>query len=106
MKETVKELEKKLKELSDKSINFIKAMDALALIGFEDVEKKRKMIDDLRQMEHKVGEKRQNVIDAIGALQKVCTHTYPDGKSAFRGNGNDSHYSYEKCEICGKEEKC
>ncbi len=106
MKETVAELGKKLKELSSTSTNFIKAMDALALIKFEDTEKKRTMIDELRQMEYKVGKERQNVIDAISALQKCCTHKNPDGTSAFRDSGNDSHYSYEKCEICGYEQKC
>ncbi len=106
MKETVKELERKFEELSKTCLNLIKAMDALALIKFEDIEKKRTMIDELRQMEHKVGEERQIVLDAISALQKVCNHKYPDGKSAFINSGNDSHYSYEKCEICGKEEKC
>ena len=105
MKQTINELEKKLKELSDKSLNFTKAMDALALIGFEDAEKKRTMIDDLRQMEHKVDEKRQNVIDAISALQKCCTHVHPDGKTAFHYSGDDSHYTYERCDICGTEQK-
>jgi hypothetical protein len=106
MKETINELNKKFEILSTQSLNLIKAMDALALIKFEDTEKKRTMIDELRQMEHKIGKERQNVIDAISALQKVCTHTHPDGKSAFISSGNDSHYSYEKCSICGKEEKC
>jgi len=105
MKETVKELEKKFEELSKTCLNLSKAMDSIALVKFEDTEKKRTMIDELRQMEHKISEERQKVLDAISALQKVCSHTYPDGKLAFRYSGDDSHYSYEKCEICGIEEK-
>lgn len=106
MKETVLELNKKLKELSSTSTNFIKAMDALALIKFEDTEKKRTMIEELRQMERKVGEERQNVIDAISALQKVCSYKHSNGNDVFYSSDNDSHYSYVKCDICGKEEKC
>ena len=104
MKETIKELEKKLEELGNKSMNFIKAMDSLALIKFDDTEKKRTMINDLRDMYHKNEEDRQLVIDAISALQKVCTHKHPDGKDAYHYSGHDSHYSYEKCEFCGKEQ--
>jgi hypothetical protein len=105
MKETIKELEKKLEELSKTFMNFIKVMDNLALIKFDDTEKKRSMISDIRKMYHKTEEDRQLVIDAISALQKVCTHTNPDGSNAYHYNGNDSHYSYEKCDICGKEQK-
>ena len=79
MKETIKELEKKLEELGNKSMNFIKAMDSLALIKFDDTEKKRTMINDIRDMYHKNEEDRQLVIDAISALQKVSTHIHPDG---------------------------
>ena len=104
MKETIKELEKKLEELGNKSMNFIKAMDSLALIKFDDTEKKRTMINDIRDMYHKNEEDRQLVIDAISALQKVCTHKHPDGKDAYHYSGHDSHYSYEKCDICGKEQ--
>ena len=104
MKETIKELEKKLEELGNKSMNFIKAMDSLALIKFDDTEKKRTMINDIRDMYHKNEEDRQLVIDAISALQKVCTHKHPDGKDAYHYSGHDSHYSYEKCEFCGKEQ--
>jgi hypothetical protein len=106
MKETVDELNKKFEELSKTCLNLSKAMDSIALVKFEDTEKKRTMIEELRQMEHKISEERQIVLNAISALQKVCTHTRPDGKSAFYSSGNDSHYSYEKCDICGKEEKC
>ena len=106
MKETVTELEKKLEILGEQCTNFIKAMDSLALIKFDNIEKKRRMIEDVRQMYHETENHKQLVIDAIGALQKVCDHKYPDGKSAFRDSGNDSHYSYEKCEICGYQEKC
>ena len=84
MKETIKELEKKLEELGNKSMNFIKAMDSLALIKFDDTEKKRTMINDIRDMYHKNEEDRQLVIDAISALQKVCTHKHPDGKDAYQ----------------------
>jgi hypothetical protein len=106
MKETVAELNKKFEEISKQSLNLIKAMDSLSIIKFEDIEKKRTMIDSLRQMEHKVSEERQNIIDAISALQKVCVHKLSNGADAFHSSGHDSHYSYEKCEICGKEEKC
>jgi hypothetical protein len=106
MKETVDELNKKFEELSKTSLNLSKAMDSIALVKFEDTEKKRTMIDELRQMHNVIIEDRQKVLNAISALQKVCTHKTPDGKDAFRSSGNDSHYSYEKCEICGKEEKC
>lgn len=106
MKETMIELNKKFEELSKQSLNLIKAMDSLALIKFDDTEKKRTMIEELRQMNYKVYGERQKIIDAINALQKVCEHQLSNGKSAFRSNGNDSHYSYEKCEICGYEEKC
>ena len=106
MIKVIEELKKKLEILSEQCTNFVKAMDSLALIKFDNPEKKRKMIEDVRQMYQKAEEHRQLVIDAIGALQKVCDHKYPDGKSAFRDSGNDSHYSYEKCEICGYQEKC
>jgi hypothetical protein len=106
MKETVSELKKKLEVLTEQCTNFIKAMDSLALIKFDNTEKKRKMIEDVRQMYHKAEEHRQLVIDAISALQKLCDHKYQDGKSAFRDSGNDSHYSYKKCEICGYEGRC
>lgn len=105
MTKIVRELEEKFEGLSKQSLNLIKAMDALALIKFEDTEKKRTMIEELRQMEHKIGEERQNVLDAISALQKVCTHKLGDGSNAFRDSGNDSHYSYEKCCLCNKEQK-
>jgi|ERR1035437_8766286 hypothetical protein len=104
MKETVDELNKKLTELSEKCNNIDKAMNSLALIKFEDKEKKRLMINDLRTISHKGEENRQLVIDAISALQKVCTHKHPDGKDAYRYSGHDSHYSYEKCDFCGKEQ--
>jgi uncharacterized protein YoxC len=106
MIEIIEELKKRLKEVSSTSTNLIKAIDALALVKFEDTEKKRSMIDDIRQMYHKVEEERQKVIDAISALQEVCTHTDADGKSAFRDSGHNSHYSYEKCELCGYEGRC
>jgi hypothetical protein len=106
MKETVTELEKKLKILSEQCTNFIKAMDCLALIKFDNTEKKRKMIEDVRQMYHETEEHRQLVMNAIDAFQKICDHKYPDGKTAFKSSGHDSHYSYDKCEICGKEIKC
>ena len=50
MKETIKELEKKLEELGNKSMNFIKAMDSLALIKFDDTEKKRSIEDENRRI--------------------------------------------------------
>lgn len=56
MKETIGELEKKLEELSNKSMNFIKAMDSLALIKFDNTEKKRSVISDIRDMYHKAEE--------------------------------------------------
>jgi len=104
MKETIGELEKKLEELSNKSMNFIKAMDSLALIKFDNTEKKRSVISDIRDMYHKAEEERQLVIDAISALRKVCTHVNPDGSNAYHYSGHDSHYSYERCDICGKEQ--
>jgi Holliday junction resolvasome RuvABC DNA-binding subunit len=104
MKETINELEKKLTELSEKCGHIDKAMNSIALIDFEDKEKKRSMIDDLRQLGYKFNKERQNVIDAISALQKVCTHTNPDGSNAYHYCGHDSHYSYERCDICGKEQ--
>jgi hypothetical protein len=104
MKETIIELNKKLEEFSEKCNNIDKAMNSFALIDFKDKEKKRSMIDDLRTISHKAEEDRQLVIDAISALQKVCTHTNPDGSNAYRYNGHDSHYSYEKCDFCGKEQ--
>ena len=104
MKETVKELNEKFKQLSEKYSYIDKAMDNLSLIDFDDHEKKRSMIDDLRQKGKKIQTERQNILNALTALEKICTHINPDGKSAFHGSGNDSHYSYEKCEICGKEE--
>lgn len=106
MKETVTELNKRFEELSKKCSNYEKAVVSLVVIEFEDHEKKRSMIDDIRQLVRKTSKERQAVLDAIDALQKVCEHTFPDGKSAFCDNGNDSHYSYQKCEICGINEKC
>lgn len=100
MTKIVRELEDKFEELSKQSLNLIKAMDALALIKFEDTEKKRTTIEELRQMKNKVGEERQNVIDA---LQKVCTHKLGDGSTAFRSSNHDS---YERCCLCNKERSC
>jgi len=106
MKETIEELNKRLEELSKKCANLEKAVVSLVMIEFEDHEKKRSMIDDIRQMVRKTSKEKQAVIDAINALQKVCSHTRPDGKSALVDCGNDSHYSYEKCDICGRIERC
>ena len=104
MIKVIEELKKKLEILSEQCTNFVKAMDSLALIKFDNTEKKRKMIEDVRQMYQKAEEHRQLVIDAIGALQKVCTHTNPDGSNAYHYSGHDSHYSYERCDICGKKQ--
>ena len=105
MKETIVELGKRLEELSEKCNNIDKAMNSLALIDFNDKEKKRSMIDDLRQLGYKFNKKRENVIDAISALQKVCDHIYPNGNNAYHYCGHDSHHSYEKCDFCGKEQQ-
>jgi hypothetical protein len=32
----------------------------------------------------------------------MCTHTHPDGRIALVYHGNDSHYDYDKCELCGE----
>lgn len=37
----------------------------------------------------------QAIERAITALQAVCIHEW-------KPNGNDSHYDYEKCDICQK----
>ena len=44
MIEIIEELKKRLKEVSSTSTNLIKAIDALALVKFEDTEKKRSMM--------------------------------------------------------------
>ena len=54
MTKIVRELEDKFEELSKQSLNLIKAMDALALIKFEDTEKKRTTIEELRQMKFRL----------------------------------------------------
>ena len=104
MKETIIELNKKLEDLGKKYLHFDKAMDAMAEL--DNFEGKREMIDRIRTMRNKCGDQKQAVLDAISALQQVCEHRLADGSSAYKSSGNDSHYSYEKCEICGDEIKC
>jgi ferritin len=103
MKNTVIELNKKFEIISEKNLQCDKAMDALAKL--DEFEGKRKMIDEIRQIRNKYFEERQTIMDAITALRKVCEHKNDNGTDAFINSGSDSHYSYEKCGICGKTEK-
>ena len=105
MKDTINQLEIKFKELSEKSKRLDDAMDAMTVVDFDEVDTKRQLIDNIRKQLNKAQKQRQAVLDAISALQEVCEHQNSDGSSAFRHSGNDSHYSYEKCGICGKEIK-
>ena len=60
-----------------------------------------KLLKEKKELEKKI-----NLIDdAVDAFQKVCDHKHPDGSDAFDISGNDSHYTYYKCEICGYEIK-
>ena len=107
MKETVIELQKKLDDLTEKWANIDKASEALEKIGGADFfVTKRIVLEELRTKSKELSNERQSVITAIGALQKVCSHKNPDGSSAFRGSGHDSHYSYCTCDICAYETKC
>jgi len=101
MKEIIKKLEKRFEELSEKYVNVLKAMDSISLVDFDDHEQKRRIIEDLRQKHQNFGEEKQNLLNAIRALRKVCTHTNPDGSNAYCKTNNN----YAKCEICGKEIK-
>lgn len=103
MKEVIKELNQKYEKVNETRMNFERAIDALAKIN--DFEGKREMIDKIRTMRDIVDKERDDIWKAISALQKVCNHKKPDGSDAYTYNGHDSHYNYEKCTICGHEEK-
>jgi aspartate ammonia-lyase len=103
MREVISELTKRQIECRETSTHLIEAMDALAVIRFEDVEKKRQMIEELRQMNYAVTGEGQKVLDAIHALRDVCKHTLENGDSAFTETIEEMGYRYAKCEICGKE---
>lgn len=102
MKEVIEELDKKFKEYCDIERDYQAAMDALSHLEFNN---KIVVIDDLRQRRNATDEKMKEYYQAILALRKVCPHKLPDGNSAYRYTGNDSHYDYEKCIICGDEIK-
>lgn len=102
MKKTIEELNRNFAKYRGLSIDHKKAIDSLATL---EIENKSSVIDELRKKAKAAEDKAMEFMHAVAALQKVCTHNNPDGTSAFRSSGNDSHYSYEKCEICGYEIK-
>lgn len=62
-------------------------------------------IKHLQEKEKATREVLNRITEAINALQNVCDHKNPDGSGAFEYEGNDSHYDYVICSICGKTEK-
>jgi uncharacterized coiled-coil DUF342 family protein len=102
MKEIIDELEKKFKEYCNLENDYQKAMDMLAHLDFDN---KSNVIDDLREKRNNVDTRMHEYFNAIQALRKVCPHTNSEGGTAFHHSGHDSHYSYEKCGICGEERK-
>jgi len=102
MKETINELSKKADELCKTETMYRTAMDAMATV---DIPSKREAIEELRKKRKEASDQLENVRKAIRALQEVCTHVTPEGRNAFRYSGNDSHYTYETCDICGTEQK-
>ena len=102
MKKTIQELNENFKKYRELSIKHKDAMNALATL---EIENKASVIDELRKKAKAAEDKATEYREAVYALQKVCTHNNPDGTSAFRSSGYDSHYSYETCDICGYEIK-
>lgn len=98
MKEVIEELNKKFHYYCDIERDYQIAMDALAELEFDN---KQTVIDGLRQRRNKADKTMKNYYRAVQALQKVCPHKLEDGRSAFYDTGNDSHYDYETCKICG-----
>jgi hypothetical protein len=55
-------------------------------------------IAELQKERATVDQRLRELDAAIGALQKVCAHD-------FVYDGHDSHYSYERCKKCDKQQQ-
>jgi hypothetical protein len=56
----------------------------------------------LRQRIEALNKELLEVSTALKVISEMCTHTHPDGRIALVYHGNDSHYDYDKCELCGE----
>lgn len=95
-KNIIKELDKKFNEYCNIERDYQTAMDSLARLDFE---KKREVIDTLRQERNNADNKMKEYYQAIIALRKVCTHMLPNNFPAFKTVGEN----LEVCSICGYE---
>jgi len=102
MKEVIDELSKRANKICKTAEEYRTAVCAMEKI---EVPNKQKVISALKKKEDDACNELCSVRDAIYALQRVCSHVHPDGRSAFRYASHDSHYSYEVCDICGTEVK-
>ena len=96
MKEVIDNLNKKFHEFCDIERDYQAAMNALSHLEFDN---KQAVIDDLRQRRNKADEKMKEYFQAVNALRKVCTHTLPNGESAFTNLTENT----DICSICGHE---
>jgi hypothetical protein len=98
MKEAILELNKQLEDFRSSRQHCNDAINGLQKV--DDFPGRYQVIVTLTTKTNELSDKIKAITDAIVALQNVCSH--PEWASS----GNDSHYSYEKCTVCGFETKC
>ena len=65
----------------------------------------KETIRNLESRKNVINEELKKIEKAIASLRDICTHQSEDGKDEYTYEGHDSHYSYEKCNICGQTRK-
>lgn len=60
----------------------------------------KEAITNLRTRFDEIMDEAHLISQALQALVKLCPHTHPDGTTALKPIGHDSHKDYAKCEIC------
>ena len=98
MKEKINELNRQLELYSKEYMKYDVAIRAMQNV--EDFAGRNFSIVSLIIKSEEIRDKKEDILNAIRDIQGVCEH--PSLESA----GNDSHYSYEKCRLCGHIEKC
>jgi hypothetical protein len=99
MKEVIDNLNKKFHEFCNLERDYQNAIDAIAKLPY--VPTQQAIINDLKKERDKADTKMKECFDAINALRKVCTHTFPNGYPAFETISEN----VEMCSICGHEIK-
>lgn len=64
-----------------------------------------KLLETLEAEKKELKTRIKNIDAVINSYRKVCKHVNDDGSNAFVLEGNDSHYTYYTCSICGETEK-